>query len=108
MQSVTPLRISGLTISSYNQIGFRVLALRSTASEALPRVIWSAPFTAMENKQAAERAAKGYANNSTDPAYLFELAREWNCAFVVARGSYDSRFEPLFRAGKFSVLKVTK
>ena len=95
-------------ITPPEQIGFRVLALRSTASEALPRVIWSAPFTAMENKQAAERAAKGYANNSTDPAYLFELAREWNCDYVVTRGSYDSRFEPLFRAGKFSVLKVTK
>ena len=95
-------------ITPPDQIGFRVLALRTTASEALPRVIWSAPFTAMENKQAAERAGKGYANNSTDPAYLFELAREWNCDYVVTRGSYDPRFEPVFRAGKFSVLKVTK
>lgn len=93
-------------ITPPDQIGFRVLSLRSTASEALPRVIWSAPFTALENKQAAERAAKGYANNSTDAAYLFGLADEWRCNYVVARGDYDPRFVPLFRAGKFSVLKA--
>ncbi len=95
-------------ITPPDQIGFRVLALRSTASEALPRVIWSAPFTAMENKQIVERTAKGYGKDSTDPAYLFELAREWHCSYVVARDEYDSRFVPLFRAGKFSVLKVTE
>lgn len=95
-------------ITPPDQIGFRVLALRSTASEALPRVIWSAPFTALENKQIAERTAKGYANNSTDPAYLFELAREWRCNYVVARGPYDAQWVPLFRAGEFSVLKVTE
>lgn len=95
-------------ITPPDQIGFRVLSLRSTPSEALPRVIWSAPFTALENKQAAERAAKGYANNSTDAAYLVELAHEWNCEYVIARGAYDPQFVPLFRAGKFSVLKVTE
>ncbi|MEK7829878.1 MAG: hypothetical protein AAB401_02270, partial [Acidobacteriota bacterium] len=95
-------------ITPPDQIGFRVLALRTTASESLPRVIWSAPYTYLENKQAAERATKGYANNSTDAAYLFGLADEWQCNYVVARGDYDPRFTPLFRAGKFSVLKVTE
>ncbi len=99
-------QISDRFITPPDQIGFRVLSLRSTASEALPRVIWSAPFTALENKQIAERAAKGYANNSTDAAYLFELAGEWRCNYVIARGTYDPRFVPLFRAGKFSVLEV--
>ncbi|MDQ3009372.1 MAG: hypothetical protein M3X11_01510 [Acidobacteriota bacterium] len=89
-----------------DQIGFRVLALRSTASEALPRLIWSAPFTYLENKLSAERAAKGYGNNSTDPAYLFELAREWRCDYVIARGSYDAKFTPLFRSGEYSVLRT--
>ncbi|MFN0109780.1 MAG: DUF6798 domain-containing protein [Blastocatellia bacterium] len=93
-------------ITPPDQIGFRVLALRSTVSESLPRVIWSAPFTALENKQTAARAAKGYTNNSTDPAYLFGLAHEWNCDYVIARGDYDPQFVPLFRSGKFSVLAV--
>ncbi|MGH9802081.1 MAG: DUF6798 domain-containing protein, partial [Blastocatellia bacterium] len=93
-------------ITPPDQVGFRVLALRSTASESLPRLIWSAPFTYLENKQSAQRAAKGYGKDSTDPAYLFELAREWQCSYVIARGDYDSRFTPLFRSGKFSVLKV--
>lgn len=95
-------------ITPPDQIGFRVLSLRSTASEALPRVVWSAPYTYLENKQAAERAAKGYANNATDAAYLFGLADEWRCNYVVTRGDFDSRFTPLFRSGKFSVLKVTE
>ena len=95
-------------ITPPDQIGFRVLALRSTASEALPRVIWAAPLTYLENKEAVARAAKGYASGTSDPAYLFELAREWRCDYVVARGSYDAKFTPLFRAGEFSVLKVPR
>ncbi len=95
-------------ITPPDEIGFRVLSLRSTATEALPRVIWAAPKVYLDNKQAAERAAKGYVGKATDPAYLFELAREWRCDYVVARGSYDAQFTPVFRAGKFSVLKVPK
>jgi Ca2+/Na+ antiporter len=102
----TNTRPSDRFLTPPDQIGFRVLALRSTASEALPRVIWAAPLTYVENKQAVERAAKGYASGTSDPAYLFELAREWRCDYVVARGSYDAKFAPLFRAGQFSVLKV--
>ena len=95
-------------ITPPDQIGFRVLSLRSTVTEALPRVIWAAPKVYLDNKQTAERAAKGYAGKTTDPAYLFELAREWRCEYVVARGSYDAQFTPVFRAGEFSVLKVPK
>ncbi|MBS1790721.1 MAG: hypothetical protein JST85_23590 [Acidobacteria bacterium] len=95
-------------ITPPDQIGFRVLALRTTVSESLPRVVWSAPYTFLENKQAAERAAKGYTNNATDAAYLFDLAREWQCGYVVARGIYVGRWTPLFRSGEFSVLKVTE
>lgn len=95
-------------ITPPDQIGFRVLALRTTVSESLPRVVWSAPFTFLENKQAAERAAKGYTNNATDAAYLVGLAREWKCGYVVARGNYDAQMAPLFRSGEFSVLKVTE
>lgn len=93
-------------ITPPDQIGFRVLALRSTASESLPRVIWAAPQTYLANKQAVELAAKGYAGGTSNPAYLFELARAWQCDYVVTRGSYDAKFTPLFRSGEFSVLKV--
>ena len=96
-------------ITPPDQVGFRVLALRSTVSESLPRVIWSAPYTYLENKQAAERAAKGYDKAATDPEYLFGLAHEWNCNYVITRGNYDNlRFKPVFSSGKFSVLKVTE
>lgn len=93
-------------ITPPDQIGFRALALRSTVSESLPRVIWAAPMLYPDNKRAAELAAKGYAGGASDPAYLFELAREWRCDYVIARGGYDAKFTPLFRAGKFSVLRV--
>lgn len=102
----TNTRPSERFITPPDQIGFRVLALRSTASEALPRVIWAAPQTYLDNKQAVERTAKGYTGKTTDPTYLFDLAREWRCDYIVARGSYDTKFTPLFRAGEFSVLKV--
>lgn len=93
-------------ITPPDQIGFRVLALRSTASESLPRVIWAAPQTYLANRQAVESAAKGYVGGRSDPTYLFGLARAWQCDYVVARGSYDAKFTPLFRSGEFSVLKV--
>lgn len=93
-------------ITPPDQIGFRALSLRSTASESLPRVIWAAPALYPDNRRAAERAAKGYAGGASDPDYLFELAREWRCDYVIARGGYDTKFAPLFRAGKFSVLRV--
>lgn len=95
-------------ITPPNLTGFRVLSLRSTASEFLPRTIWASPSTYLENKQSAELAAKGYANNSTDPEYLFNLARDWNCNYVIARGNYDNRFVPLFSSGQYSVLKTPR
>ena len=103
-QSHTP--DSARFITPPDQVGFRVLALRTSASESVPRIVWSAPLAYLENKQAAERTTKAYANRSTDLATLFELAREWNCDYVIARGKHDETVTPLFRAGKFSVLKA--
>lgn len=89
-----------------DQAPFRLLSLRTTISEAMPRLVWLSPSRYLENRQVAERASVGYAATTCAPDYLFALAQEWNCQYVVARGAYDDKFQPLFRAGKYSVLKA--
>jgi|GEM_PF-5500350 len=86
--------------------GFRLVSLRSTASERLPRLVWVAPRAYLDNKQAADCAAQGYAPEGCHLDYLFALARGWKCNYVVTKGPCDAKVTPLFHSGSYSIVKV--
>lgn len=85
---------------------FRALALRATLSERTSALVWVSPMVYLDNSRAADRAAAGYTAEGCDLDYLFQLAREWGCRFVVAKGRPKQAVASLFMAGDYSVIEV--
>lgn len=85
---------------------FRSLAMRTSASERTSALVWVDPDQYLENDRIADRAAIGYANNKTDLNYLFKLASEWHCSYIIAKGGLQPPANVVYQIGKYSVVKV--
>ncbi len=85
---------------------FRSLSLRTSASERTSALVWVDPAQYLDNARIADRAAAGYTNNITNLNYLFGLANEWHCSYVIAKGNLQPSTNAVYHIGKYSVIKV--
>jgi len=85
---------------------FRSLSLRTTVSERNIEVVWSDPQVYLDNKANADLASVGYRKDYCDVNYLFELARKWDCKFIVSKGGVMTQKTPVYQSGAYKVYKT--
>lgn len=85
---------------------FRSIALRTSVSERNVETVWASPFSYVKNKAYADIAAKGYGSHTSDIEYLFQLARQWKCNYVVSKGDVVVKEKPVYAVGEYRIFKV--
>ncbi|MCI0393995.1 MAG: hypothetical protein L0332_03390 [Chloroflexi bacterium] len=93
-------------IATYTAEEFRVRSFRTAASHNYSALAWVDPRAFTTGQEQATRIQQGRDGDVWDTTYLLSLAQEWGVEYVILDGPYEPAVEPIFQAGRFSVIVV--
>jgi hypothetical protein len=98
---------SDLFINATGSGNFRTTSLRSSIGEPESALMWVDPIIGLENADNYHRVHQGYDGSSWNLSYLLSLRKNWNANYIILdKPYYPKDLEPVFVAGRFSLLKI--